>query len=186
MADGTQHALKRVRPPRVQLTYDVETGDAIEKMELPFIVGVMADLAGKNNSELPPLSERKFSEIDRDNFNDAMASIKPTIAVSVPNKLNDDGGNINAELTFKSMDDFEPVNVIKQVAPLKELYDARTRLNDLLAKLDGNDDLDQLLGDVVANTERQSEVKEAVNGLTQGSASEDETGTDGVDEPEEG
>ena len=155
-------------------------------MELPFIVGVMADLAGKNNSELPPLSERKFSEIDRDNFNDAMASIKPTIAVSVPNKLNDEGGNINAELTFKSMDDFEPVNVIKQVGPLKELYDARTRLNDLLAKLDGNDDLDQLLGDVVANTERQSEVKEAVNGLPQASAGEDETGTDGVDEPEEG
>ena len=182
MADGTQHALKRVRPPRVQLTYDVEIGDAIQKMELPFIVGVMADLAGKNNSELPPLSERKFTEIDRDNFNDAMASMKPSIAVSVPNKINDDGGNINAELTFETMDDFEPANVITRVDPLRDLFEERMRLNDLLAKLDGNDDLDQLLGDVVANTERQSEVKAAVNGLPQADDGAEETGSDDGDE----
>ncbi len=182
MADGTQHALKRVRPPRVQLTYDVEIGDAIQKMELPFIVGVMADLAGKNNSELPPLSERKFTEIDRDNFNDAMASMKPSIAVSVPNKINDEGGNVNAELTFETMDDFEPANVIKQVKPLRDLFEARMRLNDLLAKLDGNDDLDQLLGDVIANTERQSEVKAAVNGLPQADDGAEEPGSDDGDE----
>jgi type VI secretion system protein ImpB len=162
MADGTQHALSRIRPPRVQVTYDVETGGAIEKKELPFIVGVMADLAGKSHEDLAPLPERKFAEIDRDNLNEVMASIKPTVALSVPNTISEDGGNLNVELTFRSMEDFNPVNVIKKVKPLKELYEARSRLNDLLAKLDGNDDLDQLLGDVVSNTERQKEMKEAV------------------------
>jgi|TARA_A100000164_G_C21935093_1_gene787677 type VI secretion system protein ImpB len=162
MADGTQHALSRIRPPRVQVTYDVETGGAIEKKELPFIVGVMADLAGKSHDALSPLAERKFSEIDRDNLNEVMASIKPTVALSVPNTISEEGGNVNVELTFRSMDDFSPLNVIKKVKPLKELYEARSRLNDLLAKLDGNDDLDQLLGDVVSNTERQKEMKEAV------------------------
>ncbi len=167
MAEGTQHALKRVRPPRVQVTYDVETGGAIEKKELPFIVGVMADLAGQNSENLKPLAERPFAEIDRDNFEDSMASIGPSISLAVPNVINDEGGNMNVSLSFKSMEDFEPANVAKQVKPLKELLDARSRLNDLLAKLDGNDDLDQLLGDVVANTERQKEVKEAVDGLPQ-------------------
>ena len=162
MADGTQHALSRIRPPRVQVTYDVETGGAIEKKELPFIVGVMADLAGERHDALSPLAERKFSEIDRDNLNEVMASIKPTVALSVPNTISEEGGNVNVELTFRSMDDFSPLNVIKKVKPLKELYEARSRLNDLLAKLDGNDDLDQLLGDVVSNTERQKEMKEAV------------------------
>lgn len=162
MADGTQHALSRVRPPRVQVTYDVETGGAIEKKELPFVVGVMADLAGKSHEELAPLTERKFAEIDRDNLNEVMASIKPTVALSVPNTISEDGGNVNVKLTFRSMDDFSPISVIKKVKPLKELYEARSRLNDLLAKLDGNDDLDQLLGDVVSNTERQKEMKEAV------------------------
>jgi type VI secretion system protein ImpB len=144
------------------VTYDVETGGAIEKKELPFIVGVMADLAGKSHEDLAPLPERKFAEIDRDNLNEVMASIKPTVALSVPNTISEDGGNLNVELTFRSMEDFNPVNVIKKVKPLKELYEARSRLNDLLAKLDGNDDLDQLLGDVVSNTERQKEMKEAV------------------------
>jgi len=179
MAEGTQHALKRVRPPRVQVTYDVETGGAIEKKELPFIVGVMADIAGKSSENLKPLADRPFAEIDRDNFNESMASISPSIAMSVPNVINDEGGNINVSLNFKSMDDFEPVNVVKQVKPLKELYDARSRLNDLLAKLDGNDDLDQLLGDVVANSERQQEVKAAVDGLPQ--AEPEEGGGDSAD-----
>ena len=165
---------------------NISHGDsgAIEKKELPFVVGVMADLAGKSHEELAPLTERKFAEIDRDNLNEVMASIKPTVALSVPNTISEDGGNVNVELTFRSMDDFSPISVIKKVKPLKELYEARSRLNDLLAKLDGNDDLDQLLGDVVSNTERQKEMKEAVAEIQASAPAEPESG-DSDEKPEE-
>lgn len=163
MSESTQHKLDRVRPPRVQITYDVEIGDAIEMKELPFVVGVLADLAGKPSEDNPPprVKDRKFVEIDRDNFNDVMSSIGPRLAFQVDNKLADDDSKLNIELNFTQLDDFEPQNVIQQIEPLKKLFEARTRLNDLIAKLDGNDDLDALLQDVAANTDGLKELKAA-------------------------
>ncbi len=159
MAESTQHKLDRIRPPRVQITYDVEIGDAIIMKELPFVGGIMADLSGKPEEPLPKVKDRKFVEIDRDNFNDIMDSINPRIVYQVPNRLVDDDSKLNLELKFNNMDDFNPVNVLQQVKPLKKLFDARQRLTDLLTKLDGNDDLDQLLQDVVSNTESLEELK---------------------------
>lgn len=159
MPESTQHKLDRVRPPRVQITYDVEIGDAIQMKELPFVGGIMADLSGKPEDPLPKLKDRKFVEIDRDNFNDVMASINPRLAFQVENKLAEDDSKINVELKFSHMDDFSPVNVVHQVKPLLKLYEARQRLSDLLTKLDGNDDLDKLIQDVVASTESLQELK---------------------------
>ena len=165
MSESTQHKLSRVRPPRVQITYDVEIGDAIEMKELPFVMGIMADLSGDRDPdrEMKPLKDRKFVEIDRDNFNDIMADIEPRVAMRVPNKL---GGGEDAEdsqlnvlLNCRHMEDFDPVNVIKQVEPMRKLYEARTRLNDLLGKLDGNDNLDALLSNVLESTEVRDELK---------------------------
>ncbi len=160
MAESTQHKLDRVRPPRVQITYDVETGGAIEKKELPFICGILADLSGKPAEALPPLKDRKFVEIDRDNFNDVLSAIGPRLAVRVPNRLEKDSKDqLNVELVFRNMDDFNPVNIVKQVPALKKLYEGRQRLRDLLTKLDGNDNLDALLKDVIQNTESQAALK---------------------------
>ncbi len=161
MAESTQHKLDRVRPPRVQITYDLEVGDAVEMRELPFVVGVMADLSGKPEEPLPPLKERKFVQIDRDNFDSVMASIEPRLALRVANRVADDDSQFNVELKFREMDDFHPAHLIRQVDSLRKLYEARQRLTDLLAKLDGNDDLDQLLQDIVSNTEGLEEIKKA-------------------------
>src|SRR5437868_15219002 len=109
MAESTQHKLDRVRPPRVQITYDVETGGAIEKRELPFVMGVLADLSGKPSEPLPPVKDRKFVYIDRDNFNDVMSAIGPRLAIRVENRLQADGDPLNVELKFKNFDDFNPV-----------------------------------------------------------------------------
>jgi|ERR1051325_906999 type VI secretion system protein ImpB len=168
MSESTQKKLLRIRPPRVQLTYDVETGGAIEKKELPLIVGVMADLAGKQDKPQLPVKARKFVEIDRDNFNDVMASISPRLAFQVGNKLQDDDSKMNVELHFKKIDDLRPEALVQQVEPLRKLFEARQRLNDLLAKLDGNDDLDVLLQDIAANTESQQKIKEATTGGNNG------------------
>jgi type VI secretion system protein ImpB len=165
MSNSTQHKLSRVRPPRVQITYDVEIGNAIEKKELPFIVGIMSDLSGKPEQALPPVKDRKFVEIDRDNFNDVLASAKPRLAFRVPNRLQPDSKDmLNVELKFGHLDDFGPVEVIKQVPALKKLLEARQRLRDLLTKLDGNDDLDALLRQVVESTEDQKALKADLGG----------------------
>ena len=168
MPESTQHKLDRVRPPRVQITYDVEIGDAIVMKELPFVVGIMSDLSGKPAEPLPPLKERKYVEIDRDNFNEIMKSIGPRLALRVDNRLTNGGGEggdkVNVELTFSNLDDFTPINVLKQVEPLRQLFEARTRLADLLAKLDGNDALDALLQDVVKNTEGMQQIKSSIGG----------------------
>jgi type VI secretion system protein ImpB len=168
MSESVQKKLTRVRPPRVQITYDVETGGAIEKKELPLIVGVMSDLAGKQDGPVVPIKARKFVEIDRDNFNDVLASIGPRLAFQVGNKLKDDDTKMNLELRFKKIDDFRPESVVQQVEPLRKLFEARQRLNDLLGKLDGNDDLDALLQDIAANTDSQKKIKDAVGGPTNG------------------
>jgi type VI secretion system protein ImpB len=129
--------------------------------ELPFVVGVLADLSAQRKTPLPALRDRKFVEIDRDNFNDVLAASAPRLALRVPNRLskNGDDSMLNAELHFKSMDDFDPVNLVKQVEPMAKLFEARTRLVDLLAKLDGNDKLDALLQDVINNPESQKALK---------------------------
>ena len=162
MAESLQHKLDRVRPPRVQITYDVETGGAIQKKELPFVVGVLADLYGKPAEAPPPLKERKFVEIDRDNFNDVLASVAPRLALQVNNTLSADGGKLNPELKFQTLDDFGPLSVIQQVAPLKKLFEVRQRLSDLLAKLDGNESLDALLTQVGRDKGKLSMVKAAI------------------------
>jgi type VI secretion system protein ImpB len=164
MSESTQKKLLRIRPPRVQITYDVETGGAIEKKELPLVVGIMADLAGKQDTPAVPVKARKFVEIDRDNFNDVMASIAPRLAFQVANKLKDDDSKMNVELRFRKIDDLRPEAVVQQIEPLRKLFEARQRLNDLLGKLDGNDDLDALLQDVAANTESQQKIKGEVGG----------------------
>jgi len=140
--ESLQHTLDRVRSPRVQITYDVEVGDAIEMKDIPFVVGVLADLSGKPDKPLPKLKERKFIEIDRDNFNNVLKGMEPRLAYRVDNKLADDDSKTAVELRFKSMDDFHPEQIVKQVDPLRKLVDARERLSELINKLDGNDKLE--------------------------------------------
>ncbi|HBP5607734.1 TPA: type VI secretion system contractile sheath small subunit [Pseudomonas aeruginosa] len=161
MAESTQHKLDRVRPPRVQITYDVEIGNAIEKKELPLVIGILADLSGKPDTPPAKLVERRFVDIDRDNFNEILSSISPRATLQVDNTISGDDSKLNVELRFNHIEDFDPVNLVKQVVPLRRLFEARQRLRDLLTKLDGNDDLDQLLQDVVANTEGLQEIKAA-------------------------
>lgn len=166
MSESIQHKLDRVRPPRVQITYDVEIGGAIQMKELPFVMGIMADLSGNPTEPLPKLKDRKFVEIDRDNFNDIMVGTAPRVTFQVDNKLAEEGedaGKMNVELNFRSMDDFNPVAVVNQVEPLRKLYEARSKLSDLLTKLDGNDDLDQLLQAMVSDADKQSEVKKLLD-----------------------
>ena len=162
--ESMQHKLDRVRPPRVQITYDVETGGAIEMKELPFVVGVMADLSGKPETPLGPLKDpkRKFVEIDRDNFNDVMKGIRPRVAYQVENKLSPEGGKIGVELRFDQLDDFSPEAVANQVEPLKRLVEVRKQLTALLAKTDGNDSLAEKLEEILGSMELQQKIgKEA-------------------------
>ena len=148
-----QHTLDRVRAPRVQITYDVEIGDAIEKKEIPFVVGVLGDFSGKPDEPLPKLKDRKFVEIDRDNFDSVLAGMKPRLAYRVDNKLTDDNTQLGVELRFKSLDDFHPEQVAQQIDPVRKLLEARRKLSDLLGKLDGNDKLDEILQDIISSTE---------------------------------
>jgi type VI secretion system protein ImpB len=154
MAESQQKKLDRVRPPRVQISYDVETNGAMVKKELPFVVGVMADLSAQRKDPLPPVKDRKFTEIDRDNIDNVMAEAAPALQLSVPNTLADDGSQLRVGLAFKSLDDFEPARVAEQVAPLKELLDMRKRLDEVLAKISTNQQLEGLLQEVLANTEK--------------------------------
>ena len=154
MPESIQHKIDRVRAPRVQITYDVEIGDAIEMKEIPFVVGVMADLSGKPDEPLPKMKDRKFIEIDRDNFDQVLEGMSPRLAYRVDNKLTDDDTKMAVELKFKSMADFHPERVAKQVDPLRKLVETRQRLSDLLSKMDGNDKLEEMLQEVMTNTEK--------------------------------
>jgi type VI secretion system protein ImpB len=154
MSESLQHKLDRVRRPRVQITYDVETNGAMQKVELPFVIGVLADLSGKPKEPLRPLKERKVVAIDRDNFNDVLAKATPRVAMKVDNKLTDDNTKLAVELNFKHLDDFEPARVAEQVPALRELTEMRNRLTQLLSKMEGNDKLEELLGNVLSNTEK--------------------------------
>lgn len=160
--ESIQHKIDRIRPPRVQITYDVEIGGAIELKELPFVVGVMGDFVGKPEEALPPVKQRKFVEVDRDNFDQVLSGMKPRLAYTTENKLQDDGSKMGVELKFNSIEDFEPDNIVQQVDPLRKLVEARQKLSDLLSKMDGNDKLESILNDVVANADKQKELSNAL------------------------
>jgi len=166
MAQSVQKKLERVRPPRVHVTYDVETGGAIEIKELPFVMGVMGDFSGQPVDPLPRLKDRRFVEVTPDNFDNVLESMKPHLAFSVENKLSEDpdAGQLKVSLDFKSMDDFAPENVAKQVKPLRELLDLRSRLNDLKGTLQTNDKLDQVLLEAVSNTEKLNKLRTELGG----------------------
>ncbi|MEJ8846213.1 type VI secretion system contractile sheath small subunit [Variovorax rhizosphaerae] len=151
---SVQKRLQKVRPPRVQLTYDVEIGDGIEQKELPFVVGVVADLAGQSRIDQSKLRDRKFVNVDRDNIDDVMQAVQPRAAFQVENKLDARGGSFEVDLTFTSMDAFSPDAVVDQIEPLRKLLDARTKLADLRNKMAGNGKLEDLLADVLGNTEQ--------------------------------
>lgn len=159
MSRNFQDSLNRVRTPRVQITYDVQIGDAMEKKELPFVVGVMADLSGQpKEGVLKALRERKFVEIDRDNFNSVLEKCAPRLALKVQNRLTDDGSKMAVELNFRNMDDFSPAKVAEQVEPLRELLDMRRRLSQLLTRMEGNDKLEKELEAILTNTEKAQTV----------------------------
>ena len=162
--ESTQHKLDRVRPPRVQITYDVETGDAIVMKELPFVLGVLSDLSGKPEEALPRLRDRKFVEIDRDNFDAVMRGMKPRLAYRVDNKLSDDNTQIGVELRFNSLEDFEPEQVVRKVEPLRKLLETRQQLQALLAKMDGNDKLTDKLQEIISNTDMLKKIGSEVGG----------------------
>lgn len=158
---SAQHKLDRVRPPRVQITYDVEVGGAIEVKELPFVVGVLGDFTGQPQEPLPRLKDRKFVEVNPDNFDSVLEGMKPHLSYAVENKLSEDPNapQLKVDLHFRKLDDFEPANVAKQVKPLKEMLDLRTRLADLRGTLQGNDKLEELLLDAVGNADKLEKLK---------------------------
>lgn len=151
--ESLQHKLERVRAPRVRITYDLELGGSVEQKEIPFVVGVLADLSGKQQEPRQRLRERRFVEIDRDNCNKVMESIAPRLAFKVENRLTGDGSLLGVQLRFRSLDDFRPERVAAQVEPLARLLALRRRLSDLLNKLDGNERLDRLLQEVLGSSE---------------------------------
>jgi type VI secretion system protein ImpB len=160
--ESIQKKIGRVRPPRVHITYDVETGGAIEKKELPFVVGVMADLSGNPEKPLPQVKDRKFVEIDRDNFDTVLAKTAPRLVYKVDNRLTDDDTRIGVELKFKSLEDFEPQKVALQVDPLRKLLEVRNRLSNLRSSLYGNDKLEGLLQEVLHNTDSFNKLRSEI------------------------
>ena len=160
--ESIQQKIARIRPPRVQITYDVETGGAIEMKELPFVVGVLGDFSGKPEEALPAIKNRKMVEIDRDNFDQVLSGMKPRLAYNVDNKLQEDGSKVGVEIKFNKIDDFEPDNIVQQVEPLRKLVEARQKLSDLLSKMDGNEKLENILNDVIADASKQKELGDAL------------------------
>ncbi|MGI4859072.1 MAG: type VI secretion system contractile sheath small subunit [Janthinobacterium lividum] len=163
MSKSLQKWVGRNRPPRVQITYDVEVGDAVEKKELPMVVGMLADLSGHSAKSLPKLRDRRLTEIDRDNFNEIMSNIAPRLKLTVPDTLTGEGV-LPVELNFTAMADFHPDALVRQVPRLAKLLEARQQLRDLLAKLDGNDELDSLLEKIVANNDDLKRVQQQAHG----------------------
>ncbi|MGK9169339.1 type VI secretion system contractile sheath small subunit [Inquilinus limosus] len=154
--------LERVRKPRVHITYQVETEGAVIEKELPFVVGVLGDFSGDPTQPLAPLRDRKFVQIDRDNFNDVMARIAPGLNLRVANTLKDDGTEMAISLAFKSLDDFEPGAVVQQVEPLRKLLETRNRLRDLMSKIDRSEDLEALLEKVLQNKDQLAQLSSAL------------------------
>jgi type VI secretion system protein ImpB len=153
MGASIHDKLERVRKPRVHITYQVETEGAVVQKELPFVVGVVGDFSGNPTEPLKPLKDRKFIQIDRDNFNDVMARMTPGLNLKVENTLKGDGSQMSVQLKFKSLEDFEPGRVVEQVEPLRKLLETRNKLKDLLTKVDRSDDLEALLERILKNQE---------------------------------
>jgi len=149
---SSQKFVARNRAPRVQIEYDVELYGAQKKVELPFVVGVMADLSGKPADPLAPIQDRKFLEIDAESFDDRLKAMKPRVAFQVPNSLTGEG-NLSVDVTFESMDDFSPAALARKVEPLRKLLEARTQLSSLLSYMDGKDGAESLIGKVLADPE---------------------------------
>jgi type VI secretion system protein ImpB len=169
MADSTQKKLERVRPPRIQISYEVESGGAIEMKELPFLMGVLGDFTGQPTEPLPRLKERKFVEVTPDNFDDVLASMKPHLALTVENKLVEsaDAPKLAVDLNFRSLDDFSPDAIARQVKPLRELLDLRTQLADLRGSLQTNEKLDEVLQATLGDADKMSRLRTEL-GLTEG------------------
>lgn len=169
MADSTQKKLERIRPPRVAISYEVDTGGAIEKKELPFLMGVLGDFSGQPTESLPRLKERKFVEVTPENFDDVLASMKPHLNFTVENKLSEDAEapKLGVDLNFRSMDDFSPDAVARQVKPLKALLDLRTQLSDLRGSLQTNEQLDEVLQATLGDAEKLGKLREEL-GIKEG------------------
>jgi len=153
MSDSIHDKLKRVRKPRVHITYDVETNGAVQEKEIPFVMGVMGDYSGDNADDKKALKDRKFSQIDRDNFNEVMTNVNPQVNLKVENTLEGDDSQMSVNLDFNNMEDFEPQNIVDKVDPLKKLMETRNKLRDLLTKADRSDDLENLLEEVLSSTD---------------------------------
>lgn len=160
MADSIHDKLKRVRKPRVHITYDVETGGAEQTKELPFVMGVMGDYSGDNTENKKSLKERKFVGIDRDNFNQVMGNVNPTVSMKVENTLAGDDSEMAVDLSFKHMDDFDPTAIVNQVDPLKQLLEARNKLRDLMSKADRSEELETILEDILQNTDKVTSISQ--------------------------
>lgn len=159
MAESIHDKLKRVRKPRVHITYDVETNGAVQNKEIPFVMGVMGDYSGDNTENKKALKDRKFSQIDRDNFNEVMNNVSPQLNMKVDNTLEGDDSEMSVDLDFKSMEDFEPQNIVEKVDPLKKLMETRNKLRDLLTKADRSEDLENLLEEVLSSTDALAKLK---------------------------
>ena len=170
MPESLQHKLDRVRSPRVHITYDVETGGAVEQKELPFVMGVFGDFTGMPEEPLPKVKDRKFVELDPDNFDTVLESMKPHLTFNVENKLSEDpsAGNIKIDLHFKNLDDFSPNSVARQVKPLRELLELRDRLSDLRGSMQGNDRLEEVLREAVTDKDKRARLRDEL-GIKEGS-----------------
>ena len=160
--------LERVRKPRVHITYQVETEGAVVEKELPFVAGVLGDFSGNPTEPLKPLKDRKFVQIDRDNFNDVMARMTPGLNLKVENTLKGDGSEMAVPLKFRSIEDFEPGRVVQQIEPLKKLLETRDKLRDLLTKVDRSEDLENILERVLQNTEELKKLQADLQGNKSG------------------
>ncbi|HYP83826.1 type VI secretion system contractile sheath small subunit [Variovorax sp.] len=161
------------RAPRVQIEYDVEVYGSQKKVELPFVVGVMADLSGDNGDARAPIDDRKFSGFDTDNFDERMEQIRPTLSLQVENTLTSDGTVLSADLDFRSMEDFEPARLVKRIPELASLLDARERLKELIMYMDGKSSAEEVVAELLRGTEPEVEVG--------GVATDDGSGNDSAD-----
>jgi type VI secretion system protein ImpB len=166
MVESVHDKLKRVRKPRVHITYDVETNGAEQTKELPFVLGSMGDYSGDNAQNRKSLKERKFVNIDRDNFDEVMGKINPKLSMKVDNTLRGDDSQLQVDLDFKGIDDFEPQNLVSQIEPLKQLVDARNKLRDLMSKADRSEELEGVLEEILQNTEKVTSISKEL-GLDQ-------------------
>lgn len=152
--ESVQKKLQRIRPPRVQLTYDVEIGDGKEVKELPFVVGVMGDFSAASEVEKTKLKDKKFINVDLENIDEVMESLAPRASFQVENTISGEGGRMGIDLTFTAMEDFRPESIVQQVDPLRKLVEAREKLTDLRNKISNSEKLEDLLDEVLKNTEQ--------------------------------